>query len=67
MSDPNVYSWLVKVVVHDPRGKAWAPTNTTLEFGLAATVESEILGDLSPEDRAKLALGVTVSAERTDI
>jgi len=61
------YSYQMRVVVHDPRGKAWAPTNASMELAVSGAVESVIVNELSPEDRASLPLNVTVTSERLDV
>lgn len=60
----TTYSYQVRVVVDDPRGKAWAPTNTTVEFAVSAAIEGELINDLPNRELA--GLSVTVTSERLD-
>jgi hypothetical protein len=63
MSEPS-YSYQVRIVVHDPRGKWYAPTNTTVEFVVCDAVNTEILKDIA--DKTLPGLLVTVESERLD-
>jgi hypothetical protein len=64
MIDNAPYSYLVRVVVHDPRGKEFAPTNTTVEFIVSGAINDALLNDVP--NRELSGLSVTVESERLD-